>query len=158
MGSSKTKGPQFLRYIAPIVLTLRDLGGSGTAGEVADRVVERLKVSEEEQEETTSNGQSRVRNQIGWAKFYLAKRGYIDASRRGVWALTESGREAKLDPDAVYALFRAVQEQFATSGLRKKTAPPAEEDTSESQAPEAEGENYRAELLGLLRSLPPAGF
>lgn len=73
----------------PIVDTLKELGSSGTAGEVADRVIERLKISEKAQEATTSNGQSRVRNQIGWARFYLVKAGLVDASQRGVWTLTE---------------------------------------------------------------------
>jgi restriction system protein len=94
------------------------LGNSGTAGEVADKVVERLRISEREQEETTSNGQTRVRNQIGWARFYLAKAGLLDASTRGVWALTEAGRKAKLDQEATYALFKQVHGSFRSEGPR----------------------------------------
>jgi restriction system protein len=71
MAPKKSKGPSFLRFVAPIVETLRELGDSGTSSEVADRVLDRLRISEKEQEETTSNGHSRVRNQIGWARFYL---------------------------------------------------------------------------------------
>ena len=69
-------------------------------------------MSEAEQEETTSNGQSRVRNQIAWARFYLTKAGLIDGSRRGVWTLTEAGRTTELDADAVLALFKSVQQKF----------------------------------------------
>jgi restriction system protein len=47
-------------------------------------VIERLKISEKAQEATTSNGQSRVRNQIGWARFYLVKAGLVDASAFGL--------------------------------------------------------------------------
>ena len=57
-----------------------ELGNSGAAGEVADRVLERMNVSDKEQEPTTSNGQSRVRNQVGWARFYLTKAEAADAS------------------------------------------------------------------------------
>ena len=71
MPPKKPKGPEFLRYVAPIVTTLVDLGSSGTASEVTDRVIERLKLSAAEQDATTSNGQSRARNQIAWARFYL---------------------------------------------------------------------------------------
>src|SRR5262245_52178677 len=102
----KIRGPAFLRFIAPIVETLRELGASGTAAEATDRVIERCQITEREQEETTSNGQSRVRNQIAWARFYLTKAGLLDASQRGVWSLTVAGRNARLDPDAVYALFK----------------------------------------------------
>ena len=107
MSAKKTTGPVFLRYVAPMVATLRELGNSGTPSEVTDRVIERLRVSEREQEQTTSNGQLRVRNQIAWARFYLVKAGYVDASRRGVWGLTDAGRKADLDDrEAVLAMFK----------------------------------------------------
>src|SRR5437867_2595766 len=57
-------GPTFLRFIIPIAETLKELGNSGTAREVTDRVIEKLKISDAELAATTSNGQSRVRNQI----------------------------------------------------------------------------------------------
>lgn len=149
----KTKGPEFLRFVAPILETLRELDGSATAAEIAERVVERCKISDAEVEIATSNGQSRVRNQIGWARFYLAKAGLVDASQRGVWALSDAGRKAPLDADSVYALFRAVQKQFPARPRAKKT-----DDSAEQDAPEVEVEDYRAQLLETLRSLPPAGF
>ena len=35
------KGPQFTRYILPILHALREMGGSATAAEVTDAVIER---------------------------------------------------------------------------------------------------------------------
>ncbi len=97
--AKSTKGPKFLRYVRPVVETLREMGSSGSTDEIIDRVIERMGISEAEQAETTSNGQSRVRNQINWARFYLAKAGIVDAPRRGVWSLTDAGRAMKLDHD-----------------------------------------------------------
>lgn len=157
MATKKTKGPAFLRFVAPIVETLKELGNSGTAGEVSDRVVDRLKISEKEQEETTSNGQPRIRNQIGWARFYLAKAGLLDASQRGVWALTDAGLSTKLDADAVHALFKSVQKQFP----RKATGSNDGVDGEGEQAddiPVEDDEGYRGQLLSILRELPPSGF
>jgi restriction system protein len=88
----KAKGPQFLRFCIPIVETLRELGGSGQPKGVTDTVLERRHISEQERAQTLKNGGSRVRNQVAWARFYLAKADLLDASRRGVWALTEKGR------------------------------------------------------------------
>jgi restriction system protein len=68
MTERRAAGPEFLRFVAPTVDVLR--GNSGAPSEVTDRVIERLRISDKEQEETTSNGQSRVRNQIAWARFY----------------------------------------------------------------------------------------
>ncbi len=153
----KTKGPAFLRFVQPIVETLKQLGSSGTASEVADRVIERLHLSDKEQTETTANGQSRIRNQIGWARFYLAKSGYVDASQRGVWALTEAGRTAALAPEDVYKLFQQVQKQFPGKSPGKQPADLSESSQEEEETPE-EADDYRQQLLDLLRALPPSGF
>ena len=160
MTNKKQKGPEFLRFVAPIVETLKELGSSGTAGEVTDRVIERLKMSEAEQETTTSNGQSRVRNQIAWARFYLVKAGYLDSSQHGVWALTELGRGARLDPESILQLFKLVQKGFP----RNDNPPPSStiddggDEAGEIEATEPDAEDYRVRLLEVLRGLPPPGF
>ncbi|MFA5763126.1 MAG: winged helix-turn-helix domain-containing protein [Bacilli bacterium] len=152
-----SKGPQFLRFVAPVVEALKEMGNSGNSDEVIERVIELLDISEAEQAETTSNGQSRVRNQINWARFYLAKAGMVDAPRRGVWSLTEAGRGTKFDPDAVHMLFKKVQARYARSQAR---AVPAIEsgDGADADPSGAEDDSYAAQLLEILRSLPPAGF
>jgi restriction system protein len=126
---------------------------------VTDRVLDRLKISEQEQEETTSNGHSRVRNQIGWARFYLAKAGYLDASQRGVWSLTEIGRTAKLDADDVQTMFKDVRKKFP----RKAAAPDSAADTVEEEEDAdvetaEEVKDCKVRLLEILRALPPSGF
>jgi restriction system protein len=104
---------------------------------VADRVLERPNVSEKEQEKTTSNGQSRVRNQVGWARFYLTKAGILDASQRGVWTLTEARFPRK-------STQKTDDSSFATD--------------VEKEAPDTDAPSHLEELLGILRALPPAGF
>ena len=159
---TKMKGPVFLRFVLPVVETLRELGYSGAAGEVTDRVIERCKISEKEQAETTSNGQSRVRNEIAWARFYLAKGGLLGSSQRGIWSLTPAGRTAKLTADDVLALFRRVQGRKvakSTGGAEGSTATADVDSVAEpDDEPDVEPRDYKAELLATLRSLPPAGF
>lgn len=156
--AKKTKGPAFLRFAVPILDTLKELGSSGAPSEVADRVIERCKVTEKEQEETTTNGQSRIRNQIAWARFYLTKAGLLEASRRGVWNLTPAGRAAKLDGDGVLAMFKKVQAQFPRKGKVPEAADTAHAEETEEDEPEVQPLDYKAELLATLRSLPSGGF
>lgn len=157
--AKKTKGPAFLRFAVPILDTLKELGSSGAPSEVADRVIERCKVSEKQQEETTTNGQSRVRNQIAWARFYLTKAGLLEASRRGVWNLTPAGRASKLDGDGVLAMFKKVQAQFPRKGGKAAdTVATVDAEESAEDEPEAQPLDYKAELLATLRSLPSGGF
>jgi restriction system protein len=65
------------------------LGYSGTPAEVREAVAENLELSDGVLNAQLSSGTSRFDNQVAWARFYLAKAGYIDASKRGVWNLRE---------------------------------------------------------------------
>ncbi|MBL0176198.1 MAG: Mrr restriction system protein [Ignavibacteria bacterium] len=152
----KSKGPQFLKYCIPIIDTLKELGGSGQPKEVTDAVIDRMKISEKEQAETNKNGGSRVRNQIAWARFYLVKAEYIDASKRGVWALTVNGRSARLTPSGTLTLFKDVQSKFPAKGGKTSKG----EDGVEKPAPidSAQEDRTGKTLLDVLQSLSPSGF
>jgi restriction system protein len=85
------KGPDFLRFVIPLIETLKELGGSGKASEVTDAVLERMDISDEEQIAQLKSGRTKIRNRIAWARAYMAEADLIDASKRGVWALTQLG-------------------------------------------------------------------
>jgi restriction system protein len=144
---TRPKGPKFLRYALPVLDTLKALGGSGKPGEVTDAVIEALKIPEEEQQETNKNGNSRVKNQIAWARFYLAKGGFIDPSERGLWRLTRQGETTKPSYDDIYAMFRSVQGE-----MHRKNS---EDGDADGIIDELEQET---ELLSVLRSLSAEGF
>jgi restriction system protein len=152
----KAKGPQFLRFCIPIIEILQELGGSGQPKEITDTVLERLHISEREQSQTNKNGGSRVRNQVAWARLYLAKADLLDASRRGVWALTEKGRTVHLSPDAVAQLFKDVQASFPA----KDAQPNVVDDAPEIPPPmDPSGDSAsKRTLLDVLKSLSPEGF
>src|SRR6266700_306439 len=86
MAPNKTgkTGPQFIRYLNPVLKALRELGGSGRPSEVESLIVSDLSISVQEQKEATRGGQSRFSNQVSWARFYLAKAGLVESSAHGV--------------------------------------------------------------------------
>lgn len=147
------KGPEFLKYIKPVLTTLQENGGAGNSSSVVEQVIERLGITEEELEETTSNGQSRIKNQIQWARFYLFKAGLIDNSQRGIWRLNNEGLEKKLSDNDVYSLFKGVQESVkkVTITTPKQKDLKFEEDTTED-------EEHSLGLLSLIQSMPASGF
>ena len=81
--------------------------------EVRAVIARELRISEAEQSEPLPSGvQTRFENQVHWARFYLAKTGYIDSSQRGVWALTEKGRSiGAVTPDEIQAIIKDVSTQ-----------------------------------------------
>ena len=143
-------GPKFLRFVIPVIDVLKELGGSGKVSEVQDAVIEMLDIPESELEETLKSGDSRVRNQIAWARFYLLKSGYLESSQRGVWTLTEKGLKSELNDRDVYDLFKNVRETFKRN-QDVKQVDVEDEETIEVYI-------HRKELLNLLQSLPPEGF
>jgi restriction system protein len=148
------KGPQFLQYVIPILNILQANGGAGNSSSVIDQVVEDLSITEDDLVETTSNGQSRVRNQIQWARFYLFKGGLIDNSQRGIWRLTKEGLEVKYTESDVYKMFKSVQESVGKS----KTSKDVKEDKVVFEDTSTEDEEHTGELLNIIKNLSSAGF
>ncbi len=66
------------------------------------------------QHRQTSSGVPRHENQMAWARFYLVLAGLLDSSKRGIWTLTERGRNApSLTPAQALDLFREVRTDMA---------------------------------------------
>lgn len=157
--AKKVEGPQFVRYFTSVIDALKELGGSGQPSEVRDKIVEMLSISEQGQNETLSSGQSRFDNQVAWARFYLVKAGYIDSSTRGVWSLTEKGRNASLTQKQALTVFREIHQQFKTnSELVLDVVEAPIKQVINQEIPSPEDEDHRVILLKILRELPPDGF
>lgn len=151
------KGPEFLKYVTPVLTTLQANGGAGNSSNVIEQIIEQLGITDEELEEATSNGQSRIRNQIQWARFYLFKAGLIDNAQRGIWRLTNEGLEKNLSDEDVYTLFKGVQESVKKSPTDspKKVDKKSEEKFEETAT---EDEEHTIGLLNIIQNLPAAGF
>ena len=153
-------GPKFVSYFVPLVEALRDLGGSARPAEVRQAIAAKLGLSDETLTETMQSGLPRFDNQVAWARFYLAKAGIIDASSRGVWTLTEKGRQLdKFTRADALQLFKDVHARF--HGAEKDADVGENEEATE--APPEDGavsptSTYRQLVLERLRNLPAAGF
>jgi restriction system protein len=137
---------------------LRELGGSGTPDEVADRIAQDLKIPDEVQNELLPSGESRFRNQLRWARLYLVREGLIDSSKRGVWSLTERGRTTKLsleDARDIRTKVRISEDSRIDKSHANGFNPISPE--SPPDAGVVPGD-YAASVVRLLRDLPPHGF
>ena len=163
MAKQSDSAPEFVRFVGPVIAALGELGGSGRPEEVRGEIAKALNISEEEQARRLPSGvQSRFENQVHWARFYLAKGGYIDASRHGVWALTEKARAlGKVSASQAREIYRAVAAGFGK--VPGKNSPSVDvQSTDEHLAPSTESEhtfiNYREAVAAQLLALPAAGF
>jgi restriction system protein len=147
------KGPEFLKYVNPVLKTLQENGGAGESSDVIEKVIDKLGITEAELEETTSNGQSRIRNQIQWARFYLFKSGLIDNAQRGIWRLTNEGLDSKLNEDGVYSLFKKVQDS-----VKKTDSTTIKKEVPKFESIPTEDEEHTISLINLIQSLSASGF
>jgi restriction system protein len=150
------KGPDFTKYFVPIIEILKELGGSGNPGEITDLIIERYNISEEELELRNKNGGSTVKNRIAWARFYLVKGGVLDSTKRGVWTLKPNTSEL-IDLEKPNEFFSRIHEQFEKKGtIEPGTPEPAGID--EEIQEKVHDENYRVQVLDIVKNLPPSGF
>ncbi|HVT40293.1 MAG TPA: restriction endonuclease [Gemmatimonadaceae bacterium] len=151
-------GPAFVRYFAPVLQALRDLGGSARPAEVRDRVAALISLSDAAAAETIPSGQLRFDNQVHWARFYLSRAGFIDSSTRGVWTLTEKGTGARLSQSEALAIFKQTH-QFVKSAAPEAAGDAGGDEASEvERAPTEALVDHRAAAHALLMRLSPAGF
>lgn len=142
--------------MGPLLDVLRELGGSASPREASDAIAEKMGLTDEIRNATTKSGQERFHNQVQWARQYLVWEGLLDASRRGVWALTPGGRSSHLTDKDSHALFLKWVKLHAEK--RNQGASDTESAATGDIAVEAALERTPDDLLSVLNSLPPKGF
>lgn len=161
--TKQRKGPEFIRFFKPIIEVLKELGGSGAAGEVIDLVIERMNISDDELTIVNKNGGSRIKNQVNWARMYLVNHGTIDNSKRGVWSLTPTGNKVDISShDDSLKIFKSVQASFKQKDSEPEQSSPFGTEDAEDQNYQNQSINsklsHRDQLISVLRGLTPNGF
>ena len=151
--------PTFDKFLNPVLEALRSLGNSGTNSEIDEKVVEILDLPEEVAEHPHLNSSTtEVAYRIAWARTYLKKAGLIENTRRGVWMLTDKGRNTdKIDPAALVQRVREMSRKPKDAGK----VDPAEDSsgvTEEEEEAVAAVTGWMDRLLGILQTVHPSVF
>lgn len=143
--------PTFDSLFNPLLEALRHLGGSASIAELVDETARIIGISDQELEEQTSRGQPRFAYRLAWARSYLKAYGLLDNSERGVWSLTQQGKETDaVDPVEVKRFVRS-RRQAPNEGAEGTD----QDDTADTEEVE---ESWREVLLEELLDLDPAKF
>ncbi len=126
--------PDFQSMTVPILRVLAD-GEEMELEGIRDALASRMKVSQADREELLPSGkQTRFANRANWACIYLTEAGLLRWVRRGVYTITERGRELLKDPPArIDVAFLMRYPEFVAWRAKKKpmTAKEKEEDDDE---------------------------
>ena len=146
------KVPSYQQVMNPTLQAIHALGGSGTNEEIADKVIELMKLPPEvvEQQHKDTNATA-VEYRIAWARTYLKTYGLLESPKRKLWALTAKGRETtEVDPTEVARVVRKL-----TRKPKKKKEPGPENGDGDT---EATSSDWREQLLDYLHNMDPIAF
>lgn len=88
--------PKFDEFLGPVLDLLSD-GQERTSREVVAQVADALALSDEARAEMIPSGkQSRMMNRITWSLSYLGQAGCLERPTRGVYRITERGRQLRV--------------------------------------------------------------
>lgn len=149
--------PKFDTLLAPTIEALKQLGGSASNDEIHDKVVELMCLPDDVVEVTHQEGsnETRLRYRLNWARSYLKHQGAVTNTQRGVWTLTQIGRE--LTPAQIAEIPRRVRQSGKTVGGKDigRRVSPADGD---SEVAVDEELAWTEKLLSVLLTLKPDAF
>ncbi|WP_206171132.1 restriction endonuclease [Phragmitibacter flavus] len=106
----------------PVLRALGDADGGVQQMELTRRVADGLMLTEEERKLTLPSGrQTVIHNRTGWAGWYMKQAGLLDNVKRGVWAITQDGRQLLAsNPECIDLKTLAAYPRFEAKMARNK--------------------------------------
>jgi len=150
--------PGYTHFLNPTLKAIDELGGSGTNGEIHDKIVEDLKLSDEVVDEMhpSSTVMTELEYQLAWARTYLKIGGYLESGKRSVWSLSTMGKEAVLEGGVdSKALVKKVNKATAAKRKKGKESSDAE---AEEQFSKTERQTWKERLGEILHAMDPFAF
>jgi len=151
--------PSYVELLWPTLRAIRAIGDSGSIEEIVEKVIELEGFTEEQQSVLHVDGPgSEIQYRLAWTRTYLKGMGLLDNSARGVWALTDKGRDPTLDEATVLKLHAEYTAQLRARQRARRKAERAREPATVNGAGQEPARDWKEELLDALLAMPPAGF
>ena len=151
-------------FYFPILRLLDSLGGSASIEEMEQKLVEEFEFTDADLTAChEKSGTPIIPNKIAWSRSYLREAGLLANEQRGIWVLTESGRNAIADgPEAVRERVVAAMREYNIRRKASVDATVAEEippvDLSAEGIASEDMGDWRDQLLNSLKAIAPAAF
>ncbi|KHK02192.1 restriction endonuclease [Desulfovibrio sp. TomC] len=142
--------PPYSEMMLPTIQVIDELGGSGTIQEIADGVIQLLKLPESvtsQLHNPDKSSQTEVEYRLAWCRTYLKIFGLLQNSERGIWSFTDKyQRGMKLTSEEI------IQNVRKTNKNSKKKV------TNESPEAIPEPIDWRETIHQKILSLKPDAF
>lgn len=153
--------PDYQTFMLPVLKILQQ-NGSQRPPAIAARAADALNVAEEDRTALVPSGKVTVlRSRVGWALSYMKQAGLVETATRGVYTLTQRGRDVlargldRVDNDVLgeFEEFRAFRERSgadATPGSASTSSTDTVAEGSPEEALEGAYLTLRASLVSQL--------
>lgn len=150
--------PRYSNLFNPVLAAIKRLGGSASISELEEEVTKNLNLTDEEIALSHDESRTELQYRLAWARTHLKAFGILDNSERGVWVLTQNGRDtAEVDPRQVMRSMHNARKNKVSKVANNNLSTLAI--TKEVEIAETVlEENWRKELLEKLLNLSPAAF
>ena len=154
--------PKYSDLLDPTLTALHVLGGSASIREIVNQVVEDMGLSAATIQVPYRGKANRtaLEDELGWARTYLRNYGLLESLERGVWSLTDTGRETQhVDFKEVVDSYRRYlkQKRSRKQAETRKVALVEEIELSAEDLAD-ETASWREDLLDTLRNILPDAF
>lgn len=113
------KVPREYELCDPTVQALRSLGGAGSIQDIAQAVINQMRLPEELVWQTHGNTrQTELEYRLAWARTVLKTCGFVENTKRGFWALTEEGLyQSRIDSEEIRRMYLGQRPARLTMGF-----------------------------------------
>ena len=145
--------PTYVDLLWPTLKALESIGGSASIQELSSRVAMDMSLPDEILDIPHKGGpQTEVDYRAAWARTHLKRIGAIDNTARGVWTLTDRGRDVQNEEQAreLVRNDRADRQQTKKASYAKAPEP----ETTDAD----DDQDWEDVLLDILRGMAPDAF
>jgi restriction system protein len=135
----------------PLLRAMNNLGDSASIPEMENEVATILHLTDEQINEIHRDNRTRFSYRLAWARSYLKKYGLLDNSDRGIWVLTDKGKQIKqVNPKDVIRYWH--EEKSTVKGNK-------EEPNLDTEEPEELVDNkWQDTLISIVQNISPQSF
>jgi len=155
----KSSLPSYGELMLPVLRAVLALGGSGASSEITESVIEAQGFSEDMLAVTYDGREKSILvDRLDWARSYCKLGGVLESPKRGLFLITDLGREiAGLSDSEADKRLKEV-DHAVRKARRKSPKKVSDSDSEESESGLEDDESWREALLARLHELTPEAF
>lgn len=156
----KSTLPSYGELMLPVVRAVLELGGSGTSREISESVIETERYSEDLLAVTYDGREKSILlDRLDWARSYCKLGGVLESPKRGLFLITDLGREVATLPDLeANERLKEVDHAVRRARRRKPKGDTLAAEGEDVDSPPEDDERWREVLLARLHGLSPDAF